>query len=104
MLSGSDNQRHFSRQHHLRYWMQSNGTPADANPDFLLLYAAIHPPMNRRLRPDTTVFLTILFITILVWVLRGVGILTFLPGIVIWVLLILSVGTGVFSGIQGTRR
>lgn len=51
-----------------------------------------------------TVFLTILFITVLVWVLRGLGILTFLPGMVIWILLLLTVGAGVFSGIQGTRR
>ncbi|PSB18782.1 hypothetical protein C7B61_03180 [filamentous cyanobacterium CCP1] len=58
----------------------------------------------RRLRPDMTVFLTILFISILVWVLRGLGILTFLPGIVIWILLLLTIGAGVFSGIQGTRR
>lgn len=60
--------------------------------------------MSKRLRPDMTVFLTILFITVLVWVLRGLGILTFLPGLVIWVLLLLTVGAGVFSGIQGTRR
>lgn len=60
--------------------------------------------MAKRLRPDTTVFLTILFITVLVWILRGLGILTFIPGIVIWILLLLTVGTGVFSGIQGTRR
>lgn len=60
--------------------------------------------MSKRLRPDMTAFLTILFITVLVWVLRGLGILTFLPGLVIWVLLLLTVGVGVFSGIQGTRR
>ncbi|WP_416670343.1 hypothetical protein [Egbenema bharatensis] len=58
----------------------------------------------RQMRPDLTIFLTILFITILVWVLRGLGILTFLPGIVIWILLLLTIGSGVFSGIQGTRR
>lgn len=60
--------------------------------------------MGIRLRPDTTAFLTILFITVLVWILRGLGLLTFLPGIVIWVLLLLTIGAGVFSGIQGTRR
>jgi hypothetical protein len=58
----------------------------------------------RQIRPDLTIFLTILFITVLVWVLRGLGILTFLPGIVIWLLLLLTIGSGVFSGIQGTRR
>jgi hypothetical protein len=60
--------------------------------------------MIKQLRPDTTVFLTILFITVLVWILRGLGLLTFLPGLVIWVLLLLTIGAGVFSGIQGTRR
>lgn len=60
--------------------------------------------MSRQLRSDTTIFLTVLFITVLVWVLRGLGILSFLPGIVIWVLLLLTIGAGVFSGIQGTRR
>lgn len=60
--------------------------------------------MSARLKPATTIFLTILFITVLVWVLRGLGILTFLPGIVIWVLLLLTIGAGVFNGIQGTRR
>lgn len=60
--------------------------------------------MSKQLRPDITIFLTILFITVLVWVLRGFGILTFLPGLVIWVLLLLTIGAGVFSGIQGTRR
>lgn len=60
--------------------------------------------MGKRLKPETTVFLTILFITVLVWVLRGLGILTFLPGIVIWVLVLLTIGAGVFGGIQGTRR
>jgi hypothetical protein len=58
----------------------------------------------KRIRPDLTLFLTILFITVLVWVLRGLGILTFLPGMVIWILLLLTIGAGVFSGIQGTRR
>jgi hypothetical protein len=60
--------------------------------------------MIKQLRPDTTFFLTFLFITVLVWILRGLGLLTFLPGLVIWVLLLLTIGAGVFSGIQGTRR
>ncbi|NJO41584.1 MAG: DUF4175 domain-containing protein [Cyanobacteria bacterium CRU_2_1] len=60
--------------------------------------------MSRRLRPDTTVFLTILCITAIVWALRGFGLFTFFPGIVIWVLILLTIGAGVYSGIQGTRR
>lgn len=60
--------------------------------------------MNLRLRPATTVCLTILSITLVVWILRGFGLLTFLPGGVLWTLIFMTVGAGVFSIIQGTRR
>ncbi len=60
--------------------------------------------MKRRLRPATTVFLTVFCITLAVWVLRGFGLLTFLPGGFLWALIFATVGAGVFSGIQGTRR
>ncbi|PIG93950.1 hypothetical protein [Gloeocapsopsis sp. IPPAS B-1203] len=39
-------------------------------------------------------------ITIFVWVLRGLGILTFIPGGIIWILILLSVVTGVWSRLQ----
>ncbi|AFZ29929.1 hypothetical protein Glo7428_1362 [Gloeocapsa sp. PCC 7428] len=39
-------------------------------------------------------------ITILVWVLRGLGILTFLPGGILWILILLSVITGIWSRFQ----
>jgi hypothetical protein len=57
-----------------------------------------------RLRPATTIFLTILSIAIVTWLLRGLGLLTFLPGGVLWTLIFMSVGAGVISLIQGTRR
>jgi hypothetical protein len=57
-----------------------------------------------RLRPATTIFLTILSIAIVTWLLRGIGLLTFLPGGVLWMLIFMSVGAGVISLIQGTRR
>lgn len=60
--------------------------------------------MVKSLRPTTQIFLLTLGLTILVWVLRGFGILTFLPGGVIWLLILLSVGTGVVNGLMGTRR
>jgi energy-converting hydrogenase Eha subunit G len=60
--------------------------------------------MKRRIRPATTVFLTILSIAIVTWILRGIGFLTFLPGGVLWMLIFMTVGAGVFSAIQGTRR
>jgi hypothetical protein len=60
--------------------------------------------MKRRIRPATTVFLTIFSITLVTWLLRGIGLLTFLPGGILWTLIFATVGAGVFSGIQGTRR
>jgi hypothetical protein len=60
--------------------------------------------MKLRLRPATTIFLTILSIAIVTWLLRGIGLLTFLPGGVLWTLIFMSVGAGVVSLIQGTRR
>jgi len=48
-------------------------------------------------RLSTRIFLTVFGITLLVWILRGVGLLTFLPGGVIWVLIFLSFVTGILS-------
>lgn len=59
---------------------------------------------SKSLRPTTQLFLLTLAITIAVWVLRGLGILTFLPGGLIWLLILLSIGTGVVNGLMGTRR
>ena len=42
----------------------------------------------------------ILGITVITWLLRGFGILTFIPGGVIWLLLFVSIGTGVISTLQ----
>ncbi len=60
--------------------------------------------MGQSLRPTTQLFLLTLAVTFVVWALRGFGILTFLPGGVIWLLILLSVGTGVVNGLMGTRR
>lgn len=59
---------------------------------------------SKSLKPTTQLFLLTLAITIAVWVLRGLGILTFLPGGLIWLLILLSIGTGVVNGLMGTRR
>lgn len=45
----------------------------------------------------TKLFLGLLGVTVAVWLLRGVGILTFVPGIVIWGLLLLAIAAGVIS-------
>ncbi|HEY9625124.1 MAG TPA: hypothetical protein V6C78_32665 [Crinalium sp.] len=52
------------------------------------------------MKPATTVFLTLLSITFVVWVLRGLGVLGFLPGIVLWLLILLTISAGVISRVQ----
>ncbi len=54
--------------------------------------------------PRTTAFLICLGLTLLIWVARGLGVLTFIPGGLLWLLLLLTVGTAVFDIIQRTRR
>ncbi|MEG3897512.1 hypothetical protein QT989_17835 [Microcoleus sp. SVA1_B6] len=49
------------------------------------------------MRLSTRIFWTILGLTLLVWILRGVGILTFIPGAVIWILILLSFVAGILS-------
>jgi hypothetical protein len=56
------------------------------------------------MKPMTTVFLALLTLTLLVWVLRGVGVLTFVPGMVIWLLLLLTISAGIISRVQRTIR
>ncbi|MGQ4649672.1 hypothetical protein [Lyngbya aestuarii] len=45
-----------------------------------------------------------LAITVFVYLLRGFGLLTFIPGGVIYLLILLSIATGIIYGIQKTRR
>lgn len=49
------------------------------------------------------VFCVILGMTIAVYLLRGFAILGFLPGAVLWILILLSIATGLASGIQRTK-
>jgi len=51
----------------------------------------------------TRLFLGMLTLTLVVWVLRGVALLAFLPGIVLWVLILLSFGLGIMSSLQRIR-
>ena len=52
------------------------------------------------------IFAITLAITLFVYVLRGFGIpgFTALPGGVIWILILLSIATGLVYGVQKTRR
>ncbi|AOY78724.1 hypothetical protein BJP36_01275 [Moorena producens JHB] len=49
-------------------------------------------------------FGALLAITVMVYLLRGFGIITFLPGGILWLLILLSIGTGLVYGVQKTRR
>ncbi|MBI4785192.1 MAG: hypothetical protein HY785_28380 [Oscillatoriophycideae cyanobacterium NC_groundwater_1537_Pr4_S-0.65um_50_18] len=60
--------------------------------------------MIRTLTSTTTVFLALLAVTAALWVLRGLGLLTFLPGGLLWLLILLTIGAGVVSGLQWTKR
>ncbi|WP_204137269.1 hypothetical protein [Halomicronema sp. CCY15110] len=57
----------------------------------------------RRLSLPSRIFLSFLGATLLVWVLRGFTILSFIPGIVLWLLLLLTIGAGVITSLQRMR-
>ncbi|WP_187329402.1 hypothetical protein [Halomicronema hongdechloris] len=48
-------------------------------------------------RPETQLFIVLAVLTLAVWVLRGLTILAFLPGIILWLLLLTSIATGIVS-------
>lgn len=52
----------------------------------------------------STLFFTVLGITVATYLLRGLSLFSFLPGGILWLLLLLLIGTGVFYGIEKTRR
>jgi len=51
-----------------------------------------------------SLFFGFLLVTVLVYVLRGMGILSFLPGGLILLLILSSVVTGILYGIDKTHR
>lgn len=55
------------------------------------------------LHPTTKLFLGTIAITMVVWVLRGLTLLAFLPGLVLWVLIVLCFGLGIFSSLHRMR-
>ncbi len=55
--------------------------------------------LSRRL---TQVFGILLGMGIAVWVLRGFGLLTFMPGGIIWLLLLGAIAIAIFSYVQKT--
>ena len=62
--------------------------------------------MGRRrypLQPLTKAFLAVLGLTTILWILRGLSVLAFVPGLVIWVLILLCFGLGIVSSLQRIR-
>jgi len=43
-------------------------------------------------------------VTIVVYIFRGLGILSFMPGGILWLLILLSIATGVIYCVQKTKR
>jgi hypothetical protein len=60
--------------------------------------------MLQTLRIETKVMLLSVAITLVFWILRGVGLMTFLPGIVISVLLMVSIGCVMYWALQQLKR
>lgn len=64
--------------------------------------------MNKSTRSDTTMlrnlFLSLFAITLAIYVLRGLGILTFIPGGIILIAIALSIVIGILYGIRKTQR
>lgn len=55
--------------------------------------------LNRRL---TQIFGILLGVGIAVWLLRGFGLLSFIPGGIIWLLLLAAIAFGILSYVQKT--
>jgi 1,4-dihydroxy-2-naphthoate octaprenyltransferase len=64
--------------------------------------------MSKSTRSDTkmlrNLFLSLLVITLAIYVLRGLGILTFIPGGIILIAIALSIISGILYGIRKTQR
>lgn len=50
-----------------------------------------------------SLFLVSLAVTLAFWVLRGLGILSFVPGLILWILLFISVGFGILATTRPRR-
>jgi hypothetical protein len=56
--------------------------------------------MTRSIKPTTSAFLIVLMMTGLVWILRGLGVLTFIPGWILWGLILLCVLMAVIGAVR----
>lgn len=60
-------------------------------------------PRRYPLQPFTKAFLITLGITGVIWGLRGLAVLAFMPGVVLWVLILLCFSLGIISTLQRIR-
>ncbi|MEM1241489.1 MAG: hypothetical protein AAGI45_16760 [Cyanobacteria bacterium P01_H01_bin.26] len=56
-----------------------------------------------RLRPITQLLLATIALTAIVWILRGTSLLSFLPGIIIWLLILACFAIALVGSLQSTR-
>lgn len=61
------------------------------------------PRRRYPLQPFTKVFLVALGVTLLVWLLRGLTVLAFMPGVVLWALILICFSLGIISTLQRIR-
>ena len=66
---------------------------------------SLQPMSHRRYprHPITKLFWGTLALTAGVWVLRGLSLLAFIPGIVLWILILLCFSLGIISSLQRMR-
>jgi hypothetical protein len=57
----------------------------------------------RQLSLPSQIFVGLLLVTLLIWILRGLTVLSFIPGIILWLLLLLTIGSGVITSLQRMR-
>ena len=61
------------------------------------------PRRRYPLQPFTKAFLSALGVTVVVWLLRGLAVLAFMPGAVLWGLILLCFSLGIVSTLQRIR-
>lgn len=59
--------------------------------------------MSKSSNSRVVVFFGVIGLTALVWLLRGVGLLTFIPGFVLWMLILLTIVLAIVNGLIETR-
>lgn len=59
--------------------------------------------MSKSSNSRVVVFLVVLALTAIVWLSRGIGLLAFIPGFVLWVLILLAIVLAIVNGLIETR-